>query len=1177
MGITTVVFPNEAAHNLMHHEISPKRMHLGRRVLIMSDSDDSPVCTPTCSSLRPSTSRRRADSARSRGAKRLSPDSSNFFSMSSQLWLGSEVRTLSLTRSSCGSPGGSVSSMRGLDWETVPHGLQQDLDAIGEASHRHRAKESRKTEELDVGGKGSGAEWESVNLDSPGAGSAGDGSCVIGADGQRLSLVWMCGRDAASIVSQSGFNWIDVVHPSLDDLHGDQWELVVHSGDLERCRAVFTDALANQRPYEVEYRIQTSPDSYRWIMESAKPRFSWNRDFLGYVGWRIDIHKQKSFENDLKQFMAMSHEILVEANPDGRTYKNVSPSFPRLLGYTKEEFLSMEWVFLLHPDDRAHTISEFNKCSDGDSVYGVVNRFRCKPGATVLGPVSSDPTGTYKWFSWTADKMYGAGRDITAERIAQEELRRSQAELRRITDAIPGGVFQYKIDENGVETFPFISKGALDLCSSRSDCEPEEETNPVDVINRYSHQHSGGKAVYRDDLMTLREAIHQSSSAALVAHANLDCDYRIIKNGKVRWVRVHAVPQFGANNATKEWCGVTWDITDRHLLEEALREARDVAERSNEAKGIFLANMSHEIRTPMNAVIGSGVLLHETELTEEQREYVATIRSSGEALLSIINDILDFSKIEAGKLDLEVASFSISDCIEASLDLISTPAAQKGLELNYTIAEDVPCVIKGDVSRVRQILVNLLSNATKFTEQGSVSVNVSGRRLHERSSPTSFLEGEDSPPVFSKDAKAAVWEIKFSVKDSGIGIPYDKTHTLFEPFRQLDASTTRKHGGTGLGLAICARLCSLWGGEIKVESVPGEGSTFHFTLTGEETLEARNAVEEDDIPALKNKRVLVIAGSHSSSQTLCARLLKSWQVRVVSAEAADEALQEVQHVLDHSEDEHSCIKRHSTLKDPFMAAVVDFGMIDDPQVVEALQLCQSSYPRFPLILLTPFGCRFQDYIDGLGIKFATHVSKPIKESQLRGALMKIIIDHSDERVTENGLQQATPRSRNWTRRLNSGSHLKMDENTGKKYPLKILIAEDNGTNQKVLVRLLQKLGYNADVVGNGIEAVSAALRQSYDVILMDCFMPEMDGLEATKHIRLHVQPCPVIVAITAAALEEEKKACLQAGLHMYISKPIKAELLIRTLHMCWQVKAEEITVDSLQQQGLSSPRSQRPY
>jgi CheY-like chemotaxis protein len=303
-------------------------------------------------------------------------------------------------------------------------------------------------------------------------------------------------------------------------------------------------------------------------------------------------------------------------------------------------------------------------------------------------------------------------------------------------------------------------------------------------------------------------------------------------------------------------------------------------------------------------------------------------------------------------------------------------------------------------------------------------------------------------------------------------------------------------------------------------------------------------------------------------------------VRVVSAVAAAEALQVVRRVLEHAEDENSCNDRQPeppAVTDLFMAVVVDCCMIDDPQVVESLQLCQSSNPRIPLILLTPFGCRFQDDIHGLDIKFATHVSKPIKESQLRGALMSLISNDAEQRMTVKSIQQANPGSKTWTRRLNSSSHLSMDEGTGKKYPLRILIAEDNTTNQKVLVRLLQKLGYNADVVGNGIEAVSAALRQSYDVILMDCFMPEMDGLEATKHIRRHVQPCPVIVAVTAAALEEEKKACLQAGLHMYISKPIKAELLICTLYKCWQVKMQEISVDSLHLEVLSSLRPQRQY
>ncbi|BFI27959.1 protein MpPAS3 [Marchantia polymorpha subsp. ruderalis] len=1123
-------------------------------------------------------------------SKRLSPGNSSLFSMSSCSSIGSDLGAPSMTCSSCGSPCGPFG----------PNSLSEaDVDFMASDTDDSRVEQSiirpgmRAKSPVSFGDETECAEnglrgiVPSLLDHSRYARSHRDGIGLSFLDGQMSAAAWMCGRDAASLKLECGLGWLDLVRPCLDDVYGEQWEQKAHPEDLERCKAIFAEAKAKRGPFQVDYRLQVSPEEYRWVMDLAKPRFSLvNHEFLGYVGWRIDIHEQKSIEVDMEKYWSLPHEILVKAAPDGKYFKNVSPSFTDRLGYTQEEFLSTEWMELLHPDDRVYTMDEFKKVALGQPIVNLQNRYRCKAGAKVDGPTFVDSTGTYKWFNWTANYMYGAGRDISGEKVAQEELRRSQAELRRITDAIPGGVFQYRIDEKGVETFPFVSKGALSMCSSQEAVLDEApETAHYEFSSNQPHKESG-LAVHADDLPTLREAMRQSS----LAHTNLDCDYRIVKNSEVRWVRVHAVPQTRGNDGTKEWCGITWDITERHLAEEALRKARDVAEKSSEAKGKFLANMSHEIRTPMNAVIGMGALLLETELNDEQREYVSTIRSSGEALLAVINDILDFSKIEAGKMDLEVAPFSLTDCIEDSLDLISSQAASKGLELTYTVAEKVPSMLKGDVSRVRQILVNLLSNAMKFTEHGHVSIAVDGRKLDELPSlrcleemPTRLCAG--TTPLTEEGSK---WEIQISVKDTGIGIPDDRKHTLFQAFRQVDASTTRKYGGTGLGLAICARLCALWGGRIWVDSVSGQGSTFHFTINGEEIVQVDKSDDEEDyVTFLRKKRVLVIAGSSSSSQTMCTRFLKSWQVRVVSAVTADEALQVVRQTLDHAKDGHSCSCKHtetSSLNDPFMAVVVDCAMIDkdNRRVLESLKLCQSSNPRIPVIPLTPFARRIQDYVQELDFRCAAHVSKPVKASHLLSSLMNAIMDDKDDMAIERvdpepNKELSTPGLKKWTKRLNAGAPVSMDVDTGKRYPLRILVAEDNAINQKVLLRLLQRHGYTADVVGNGLEAVDAASRQSYDVCLMDCFMPEMDGLEATKRIRQRINPCPVIVAVTAAALEGEKRACQQAGMHMYIAKPIKAEQLIRTLYKCWQVKTREINVESLQQEILSAPSGQRKY
>ncbi|KAL2644216.1 hypothetical protein R1flu_011803 [Riccia fluitans] len=1126
------------------------------------------------------------------GSKRLSPErnsSSSYLSSTSPL--GSNAGLDYSTCISCGSPCGHQRMSSGLEADVDYMGLDMDSDYRVEDPFDekclHLSKESPLSfEDIMEYAKGLHGTVSPL-LETPAhCRPPRDELGLNFLNGRISAAAWMCGGDAASLKLECGLGWLDLVKPCLDDVYGQQWEVKAHPEDLERCKAVFAEAKAKRAPFQVEYRLQVSPNDYRWVMDLAKPRFSRSRgNFLGYVGWRIDIHEQKSIEYDMEKYWSLPHEILVKAAPDGKCFENVSPSLTNRLGYTQEEFLSTEWMSLLHPDDREYTMSEFQKVALGQPIVNLQNRYRCKDGAKVEGPTFVDSTGTYKWFNWTANYMYGAGRDISAEKVVQEELRRSQAELRRITDAIPGGVFQYRIDEKGVETFPFVSKGALSMCSSQESIEDgTAESAHYNVSSNQPFKESG--LIHADDLPTLTEALRQSS----LSHTNLDCDYRIVRNGEVRWVRVHAVPQTRGEDGTKEWCGLTWDITERHLVEEALRQARDVAEKSSEAKGKFLANMSHEIRTPMNAVIGMGALLLETDLNEEQREYVSTIRSSGEALLAVINDILDFSKIEAGKMDLEVAPFSLTDCIEDSLDLISSQAASKGLELTYTVTEKVPSMLKGDVSRVRQILVNLLSNAMKFTDHGQVSIAVDGRKLDGFPASKSVEEertwlASATAPIKLKQG-GAKWEIQISVKDTGIGIPDDRIHTLFQAFRQVDASTTRKYGGTGLGLAICAHLCALWGGRIWVDSVPGEGSTFHFTINGEEIIEEETRDDEEDyVMFLRKKRVLVIAGSSSSGQTMCTRFLKSWQVRVVSAVTGDEALQVVRQTLDHAKDgQHSCSCRHaesSSLNDTFTAVIVDCAMIDEDneRVLESLKLCQTSTPRIPIILLTPFARRIQDYIQELDIRFTAHVSKPVKASHLLRSLMNAVIDEKDEMMSdrtdfERGKELGLKK---WKKRMSSGTPVSMDIDTGKRYPLRILVAEDNAINQKVLLRLLQRHGYTADVVGNGLEAVDAASRQSYDVCLMDCFMPEMDGLEATKRIRQIIKPCPVIVAVTAAALEEEKKGCLEAGMHMYIAKPIKAEQLIRTLYKCWQVKTREVSVESLQQEILSAPTSQKKY
>ena len=779
-----------------------------------------------------------------------------------------------------------------------------------------------------------------------------------------------------------------------------------------------------------------------------------------------DITEQKEAE----QALARSEErfgLTVRGSGDGLWDHDPATGelwyaerFRELLGYHgEEEYPNVveSWSDGLHPDDRQATLDAFAAHLARDVPYDVEYRLKTK-------------TGEYRWFrargtslrdeTGRSYRAAGSITDITAQREAQEELQK----LSRAVEQSPATVVI--TDKDGHIEY------ANPKFTATTGYEVEEVLgkNPS-ILNSRTQP----KEFYEDLWKTIASGNEWSGEF---------CNKK--KSGELYWESASISPIRDAKGEVIYYVAVKDDITERKHMEEQLLEARKAADAANEAKSSFLANMSHEIRTPMNGIIGMTELALDTDLTPEQRDYINTVQSSADALLALINDILDFSKIEAGKLELDPTPFGLRDALADMLNTLATRAHAKGLELIYDVPPGVHDALTGDVYRLRQIIVNLVGNAIKFTEEGEIVVEVD---------------------VVNRTEENI--ELHFAVHDTGVGIPPDRLEAVLRPFEQADVSTTREFGGTGLGLTISIQLAECMGGRLWVESELGRGSTFHFTVVFGIGEAVRRIGLEEQQDLLDGLPVLIV-DDNATNRRILGRTVANWRMKAHSVPGAAEALAAMDRAA------HAGAPYRLVLSDVNMPAMDGFGLFEQLQQ-------HATHAGVPVILLTS-ASRPGDVARCREIGVSAHLIKPVKQSLLLNAIMSAVGD-----------SVASPRA--------STSAVEREASSR---TLSILLAEDNPTNQKFAVRAIEKAGHSVVVANNGREAVDALAKTSYDVVLMDIHMPEMDGFEATRTIREREQGADrrtPIIAMTANAMKGDREQCLAVGLDGYVSKPVKRKAL----------------------------------
>ena len=737
-------------------------------------------------------------------------------------------------------------------------------------------------------------------------------------------------------------------------------------------------------------------------------------------------------------------------------------------GYPPDDFTSrrLNYVDIILPEDRPATREAIFTALRERRMYEDEHRIRHKDGSTrwiwARGHGVFAPDGSLRFIE-------GLNLDISDRKQAEEALRESEHRWRSLTEALPQLVWTATPD------------GACDYFSTQW---TQHTGVPASQLLGWQWL----EVLHPDD----REATRQFWTDSVAGRGPYDVEYRVRRlDGEYRWFKTRGVPIRDSEGRIFKWFGTCTDITDGKLAEEELRLAKEAAEAASRAKSEFLANVSHEIRTPMNAILGMTELALATPLTQDQRQYLTTVKSASDALLGIINDILDFAKIEAGRLELDLADFSLGSVLGSTMRALALRAHKKGLELVCDLQPDVPDALVGDAGRLRQVLINLVGNAIKFTERGEVVV-----RVENAGEPAP--EGEVS--------------LRFLVTDTGIGIPLDKQSRIFQAFEQEDTSTTRKYGGTGLGLAIAARLVGLMGGAITLESVPGRGSTFAFTARFGRKPAQLNRLAPSPPPPLRGLPVLVV-DDNATNRHILEQWLRGWEMEPVVAGDGLTALDLLWHRVAQGR--------------PYPLVLLDARMPDTDGLALAAKIRQRAELSQTRIIMLTSGDRPGDRARSRTLEIAANLLKPLHPGELLQTILRVMsCQGGGEPLTDpSGVVQQPP----------------SEDPAPEK--LRILVAEDNEFNRELLEHLLTRQGHLPVMTTNGLDALALLERHPFDLLLLDVHMPGLDGFHVVRAIRERERMLgghlPVI-AVTARSRKEDREICLQAGMDEYLVKPLNA-------------------------------------